>query len=537
LQDFTGDGLTDLIYLQSYYAMGTDWGTFYIAQGSPSGISVIDEVQQVIGGYLSEGLMYEIGTPPGSSWLTLTLTQPNSINWGCEWQTDSYHSWPYGTIQTIIRNENPPFTPECNLAQAVDITNLPDTQSAITYLERAINAFDPTDPEQAAKLLFARYRLSILYALNNQQPAAQRQFVRFIEEYSGPPQFVNDQLVPLLSDEQLNPLSLCNIVAEANWSVLPEAWLGFVNATAALNAYPYSAEVYPPAICPFRDILIRLVRTIQFDPRTSPEELFVEAGIPYQLITGYPIAHTNEYVWLALVGAETHYVAAYFPEDASFEWQITFRFDPFIGSPEVFRQDTTGDGYQELVIYGQVDKSGICDHNQDTYELFLTTSVGFGYLSIADYECVHEDEPMDFNSYLADENRDGLVDWVMEEAVGSDDYSNLTAERTEPLMWFSASEVESMFQQTDSPDSMPEFLENIRGNPSEVRDELLARIDSFDLHDPEQHRIWQRMVFYIGLSYEIQSDTSGALNWYSRIIEDGFPSIWLYLSSLNFVFD
>ena len=534
LEDFTGDGLTDIIYVRSHYAMGTDWGYFYILQGEPSGFVLLDELFQSISGYLADSLMYEIGYPDGSSWLTLTLIQPNSINWDCSWDTFSIYNWPYGSTQSIIRNEDPPNSAECALAQAVYLMDTPDLSTSIQLLEQAIHYFDPNDPDQAAKALFARFRLSILYALNQQNFLARRQFNRFVEDYSGSLEFAQDDLRLLLYDDPINALKICNTVSLAHPDQLPELWTDYLNPTAAINAYPAWWELYPPAICPFREILMGMISPIHFDPSSSPEAQLIDAGIPYQLVASYPLSDSNDFAWFALIGVGRYDVAVYYPEGSSYSWHIPYRFDPFVDEPMVFMRDVTGDGIQEFAIYGRIENTYMCEDEEDAYDIFITTSVGSSYISFGDVQCVPKGDDLDFDSYLEDGDGDGMVDWIIDEVLDSTDYSMLTEERVGPLAWFSPSEIQSMFQSTEETDGVSEHMKMITEDPSGFREAFLLKMDELRMYDSMDRTTWQRIAYFIGLSYELESDYDEALSWYAKIIDDGHESVWRYLASLSF---
>jgi hypothetical protein len=538
LKDFTGDGLTDVIFLDYGYLWGTDFGTFYVAKGTPDGFVLIGEHSQSIPGYLSSGLIFDIGTPEKSNWLTLTLFNPNSISWDCYWETATSYRWPNAIEQVSISGENPPNSANCNLARAVNLDNPPDVMTSILLLENALSRFDVTNSDQFAKAQFTHFRLAILYAIEGLDIPAREHLRTFIDAYSQSEAFKNDKLLPLLFDQPINPIKLCSVMESAPQSQLPRDWNEYVNLTAVLNVYPKAVDPYPPAICPLSEILLSKLASIQFDARYSPEAEVIRSGIPVVNIQSYPIPFQSHPAWFVLIGTEAMYEAGYVPGKNGWEWQLLNRFSPSTSAPQIVNNDITGDGYPELAVVIQSDDHWGCDVNEQLYELFLTTATKIGFISMDRVICSSK-KPLDLLNYLMDNDGDGQVDWVnrqIEDAIGN---ASDNGNRIGPISWFTPSEIQSWIQGMENDVNDPQKESNIleelynSANPQDERQHLINERDLLNLDDPLTPRKWQRLTYLIGICYELEGMDEQAIQEYISIINAKPLTIWTSLADLH----
>jgi hypothetical protein len=253
LQDFTGDGLTDIVILQHYYAGGTDMYSFHIASGTPRGFMEVASIRHEVYGLERHfEKYYEIKFPPESQELEIILIKHNTHNWDCYWETFETYRWTGGKQHKTVKGLHPPVTPRCLLSQAVSVRDPVNIATSLRLLQRALPEYSKGSPES----MFIHYRLAVLFAFRNHQPQARRHYQAFVDQYQESQAFREDVLMPLLQKE-LDGLELCELFHD-DTDKIPEAWLKEVGVTAAVNAYPHSHELYPPAVCPMESILAEI---------------------------------------------------------------------------------------------------------------------------------------------------------------------------------------------------------------------------------------------------------------------------------------
>jgi hypothetical protein len=537
LQDFTGDGLTDIISLKQGYAAGTDWYIFYVAKGTKDGFQELDSIDHAVSVTNSSvEPHFMIETPPGSNWLTLTIVDPHRINWDCGWDTKTSYRWPNGIEQITITGKEIPQTPDCSLARAVSLLDPVDNTTAIQLLENAIGQFDEKDMEQRGKLLFAHYRLAILYALSDQDSLSRQHLAWLIESLTGSEQYLKENLLLLLGEKKISPMKLCDILysAVAEIPVSSEKYMG---ATAAAHAYPGSSEIYPPAICPLQDIIMDQLRKVDMTVQPIPEKVLTDQMIPIALNQTYPFPDEAHPASFMLIREKTPYIAGYVPALDGWNWRILEEFDATEEPPHTFFKDVTGDGFPELA-YFQKHRYWPCPENEQGYKVFLTTSAGTGFVSVTNYVCNPVHKTLDLAKHLPDENGDGVVDWVADQIRQYAGDSVLTAERVGLPTWFTPYEIRSFIpEDNNSNDNKVNVISELyeSNNPSRVRQKLVNGRNSLNPADPFADREWQRLTYVIAVSYEIEGQSDKAIAAFISVIQSKNQTLWGNLAELHLV--
>lgn len=535
LQDFTGDVLTDIILVNQGYAMGTDFYSFYIAKGTKDGFQELRSISKTLSVTVSTGSDYKIETPPGSHWLNLALSDPHNINWGCTWDTQTSYRWPNGIEQITITGKEMPQTPECSLAQAVKLYEPVDNSTAIRLLENAVAHFDNSDINQYGKSLFAHYRLAILYALEDQDSRSRQHLQWLVENISESNSFLTKNITSILGTPKINAISLCDMIYAASESEIPKSWENYIDATAALHAYPYSNEIYRPAICPLREILADNLEKVNLTVQPISEKALTDQGIPVVAVQTYPFPDQERPASFMLVGVKTLYVLGYVPTLEGWEWRLLDTFDAGNGLPQAFFQDVTNDGFPELA-YFQEYRYWYCPENEQGYKIFLTTSSGLGFVSLTYYVCSPVGETFDIASYLPDDNKDGVVDWVTEQIRESAGDSFLSAERIEPVTWFTPDEIRSFLpEENNTVDNKPDIISELYtgNNLSITRQKLMAERDGLNPYDLFADREWQRLTYLIAVSFEIEGQADKAVEAFTSVLQSENQTLWGNLAELH----
>ena len=421
-------------------------------------------------------------------------------------------------------------------AWAVHLYEAPDDRAAVRLLENAIQGFNANDEDFRAKSLFAHYRLAILYAVLGKDAQSRQQIAWLIQNLGGSNNYFRSSLQTLLDNPRVDALRLCDAMYSATDADIPGEWKKFVNATAALNAYPYSPETYPPVICPLQQILTDKLEKVNWSVQPLLEKTLTEQEIPVHSMHTYPVPDQKVPASFMLVGDRTLYILAYVPAMSGWEWRLLDSFSSVNGFPTVFNQDITGDGYQELAYYQPRKDMWWCPENEQGYEIFLTTYSGFGLVSLSQSICLPKDQPFDINIQLADEDEDGVVDWVTDQIRESAGDSLLTAERMAPVTWFTPDEIYSMLpDENNSRDSEVDLVAELYTgeHPASTRQKLMAEMDSLSLADPFVDRRWQRLSYLIAVSYELEGQSDKAIETFKSILESNPQTLWGNLAELH----
>jgi hypothetical protein len=535
LQDFTGDGLTDIISLKKGYAAGSDWYSFYIAKGTRNGFQELDSIDHAVS--VTNSAVephYTIETPSGSNLLTLTIVDPHRINWDCGWDTQTSYRWPNGIGQITITGKEIPQMPECSLARAVSLLDPVDNRTAIQLLENAIAHFDENDSEQRGKLLFAHYRLAILYALSDQDFRSRQHLEWLVENLTESEQYLKENLLLLLGEKKISAIKLCDSLYSAV-AETPSSWEKYIGATAAAHAYPGSSEIYPPAICPLQDIIVDQLRKVDLTVQPIPEKALTDQMIPIALNQTYSFPDQAHSASFMLIREKTPYIAGYVPALDGWSWRILEEFEATEEPPQTFFKDVTGDGFPELA-YFQKYKNWYCPENEQGYKVFLTTSAGTGFVSATNNICNSVDKTLDLAKHLPDENGDGVVDWVADQVRQYAGDSILTAEQVSLATWFTPYEIRSFIpEENNDGDNRANVISQLyeSNNPSKVRQKLVDERNNLNPVDPFIDREWQRLTYLIAVSYEMEGQTDQAIETFTSVIQSNNQTLWGNLAELH----
>jgi hypothetical protein len=535
LQDFTGDGLTDVIFLDSGYSAGSYSYKFQIAKGTENGFEALRSISAGVPVILlGNSAYYEIGIPAGSTWLHLTVSDPQDLNWGCAWTTKTSYRWSYGREQIFISDKEMPKTPECSLAQAVSVLEPVNDTTAIRLLENAIHHFDQKDVDQHGKLLFAHYRLALLYTGLNQ--SLSRQHLEWIIENSTEAEGnLPEKLSSLLEEEKINPIRLCDMLYRGSEVELPNHWKKYFSETAAIQAFPASTEIYLPAICPLQDIVMDQLREVNLNTQPIPESALTDQGIPVSAIQTYPFPNQKYPASFVLLGETTLYVVGYLPTSLGWQWRLIGEFDPSNGLPQTFFEDVTGDDFPELA-YFQAYHHRDCSGDEQGFQVLLTTYSGSGFVSLTQHVCHPVNEAFDVTRYLADEDGDGVVDWVAEQIRDAGSDSSPSAQRVKPGTWFALDEVRPVIPEQNSSGNTPADLISrlyVGDQSAIIRRRLIREREELDLAEAWADREWQRLTYLIAVSYEIEGQTDQALETFISVLQSENQTLWGNLAALH----
>jgi hypothetical protein len=318
---------------------------------------------------------------------------------------------------------------------------------------------------------------------------------------------------------------------------VPDSWEEYLGATAAAHAYPGSSEIYPPAICPLQNLIMGQLRKVDLTVQPIPKSAFTDQMIPVALVQTYTFPGQIHPATFMLIREKTPYIAAYVPTLDGWNWRVLEEFDATEDPPQTFLTDVTGDGFPELAYY-QKNKSWYCPENEQGYKVVLTTSIGTSFFTVMNNLCNPVDKPFDMAYYLPDNNKDGKVDWVVDQIGKYTRESDL------------AVGVDRRFTPGDLARLLPE--ENIGGEETDMTDELTDKLyagenvpiirqkliferNQFNTTNPLIDWKWQRLTYLIAVSYELEEQTEQAIETFTTVLYSENQTLWANLAGLHLI--
>ncbi len=540
-EDLTGDGRTDVILSEDYYAMGTYFTTYTVYEGKKNGFQQIYTYHEYAYAYTYEGpIPSEI--VKSSSLPELRLRYYEGLGWGCDWERVVTYRWPGGKEQKQVKGDQAPGTPECALARAASITEPLDRPTRLYLLESAVNRFNLEDVEQREFAAFAHYQLALLYGADGREALARKHLEALIGLYAENTvtrDYLEETVRPLLEKEKLDNLKVC--LAGYDSLYTPDTfpgWQQYINSKSIYHSYP-GGEPIPDAICPMVDMVEELAQKIVFDGKGSPEEAIRKVGLPVQSLQPYAIPGSDQSAWFVVIDTRPYIILAYIRTSHGFSWQ---RMDVLDRSgkreyvPVWLNKDVTGDGVAELVIALNLNQDACQDNGQGLFSVYFMGNIGRGQLTWASgMECL-EFSP-DLEKIMADQDGDGLSDFVIERVKEYvPEAFEASIERNGPLTWFTRDELMQMFsvhEETPAPNLNPDperalFLDE---DPSETRRKLIRLNDSISPDEPHYDHIIARYQYLIALLYELEGNTDEAIRRYLALARLEPQTFWSSLAA------
>lgn len=549
IADFTGDGLSDVIFMDYMSGFGFQYSITYfsIAISTPDGFQIISDLREYedsLSAIIT--LEYELVTSKTNNLPAFHITNVHELPWGCQYETYKDYQWLGGNETVTYSNSPEADTVACYLARAVDYRNPPENREAIRWLNYAYSEGEFSPEDQT----FILYKLALLYALEGEPAAAKNYLNAIVElaENNAHPTTVAlaQQLQPLLEQNQILPYKLC-LAAEA--IALPNPFSsGYIYVP---TAYPYVGleDGYPAPLCDTQDIQLEVLNTLQFNPTTSPENVLREAGFSVITIDQVP-SNSLGNVWLALIEDDSpdnwggddwntnHFVYLLRYTDLK-GWDILTHFD-YPDYLDWVNQDFTGDGIPEFGIVYKYDnpKYTPCDLGEEQYIVYIVSRLveNWNVLSSDNQICLPMSIPFVFEDVLQDKNGDGMVDRVVSQ-LEADNYDVSLLETIPPTRTLAVhitsyeSDLRPLISKTALlSDLTSRFIES--PTPSLLRPALetyRTRWGTGD--DPTSQQIYAHLTYLVALTYELDGDETQAVELFYDIWANHPDTLWAYLAA------
>lgn len=245
--DLNGDGLDDWVTHFDGQALGTQFGELKVYGRVGLQLKLLETIA------LKPGYTFDIDDHFNIGVTKIRVAIPRSLNFECTWQQLNWYRWQGAEKKYSTNNEAPPDTPVCLAAQA--FTAPLSTREAIDFLTGALMGVLPENTPSPDYLALLRVHQAMLYAARHDDPRA-------IATLDSLAQFTDSPFAELASaywaTSKASPLIFCEQMQAAAQRREPEQTdlAPYLTPVALFTAYGDSLSSYESLICPLRQLVI-----------------------------------------------------------------------------------------------------------------------------------------------------------------------------------------------------------------------------------------------------------------------------------------
>jgi hypothetical protein len=536
--DLNRDGQKDiLLEVQTYFAGGVS-GTIELILWNDGDPVFLDSASlpSVTTSYGEAGeSTYEIGDFNNDGWDEILVKYPRFYPFGCYWETEIMTSWIGTQKMEDWRGEAIPDTHDCDLAQVILADSLEDR---IPWLEKFVASSEYEAGSTDLKA-WVQLQLAISYAAQGNGVEAEVILASLYREEGDDPFLLaiheaHEQAGP-------SPLAVCQALYQKAQEIGGEAGTfgSDIDRYLSPEVYPISWEPYPPRVCPYWDLLRSDLgfRLLPYDsdvdkvlserdfPVIAQTNLNIDADADLELIAVLDVGQPL----LAVIDSGDDGIRIY-PIDYLFHTPVSIQSNTF---------DANEDGILDILIVADLGiveslyNDSFCLPNSEDYYLLLVTIDGeHDYKSKSRVLACYPYSPFDLQT------DGGMKEFVasMRDVESCDycgtEYFQDTEEEILPK-WIS---LEGFLEEPRNDAVAFNYYHELRNrvideqDRSPVREEIQALIDFLPSDEPAVVVLLPELIFYIGLSYELDGNEAKALDTYLDLIQEYPESPWSWLA-------
>lgn len=513
--DFNGDGVNDLLSVSWNYLAGSVSGNMIIYAWDEEGLLTIGSASLPgVHPYYGEvnQSSYQIIQNPNEV-AQVQITWPRYTWFDCSWTTTYTYSWKNNKEQKTTTGVEMPEKPECYAAKAFKSES---PAEKIHWYKKSIANPNPklnSNDYQA----WLKLQLGMAYAMQGQDGEAQKALNDIINGKT------KGKFAQLVTEAAANngtnsPVKTCQFLNEKARELArdnQEFGTEIDGFLAMTPTYPITYAPIPFIVCPFPDVFEALVQN-EPDKNVDMSAYTASLGIQARDIQTINLDSDDDNEWLGLIGERSQTITIF--DFGSGQWKMdsTWQFDApaeIQVIPYEVTSETVGKEILAIVSYPP-RKEQNCPENTQNFELLVIAKGENGYQvwKFLDISCIQE-SPI------------GLSDAKAFLRFMDDNQNTITSN--------------TVFNM-DSPNSPSEELEKklfeiikrtVKGqSPEAVRKELSSLLASFDDDTPVSKIVRARLLYLVGLSYELENQPEQAVEHYLNLIRAHPDSLWSWLA-------
>lgn len=498
--DLNGDGLDDLVMHFDGQALGTQFGELRV-YGRVDGRVILLEALQ-----LKAGERYDVAGEQ------VQITIPRSINFECHWTQTNLYQWRGEERHYTILDEAPPATPFCQAALALSpLANLPPDQRA-SLLESALLHLSPETTPSTDYLALLYFHLFIAYSAQGFEDKASH--IYFSNLYALESVFAS-QVKDMEQIARGRLWSLCNeLYAMAQEGAFEMGDLAPYFSPAAMFLYGEALTSFSPLVCPLQMLVEHQLQTFQMPAHLPPGKQPLELSFFLEYLAPYPVDQDMEEEWIGLLNLEIPQVLLFDQQDGFWRIDSLAQFNaPLSPQQNAFQIEVTDvneDGVSEILMVATLGESVPVSQYPACWEA--------GAAQVSEFLIVSAD------------NED-----VLSKTVFCGDPPRLTELSQAQVQAFVAEKPPQLPNLKD-PRPFYQFLERQETqlfqslNYSPIREMFATLLSETTLDFAGAEGVIPRLMFAIGLSYELEGDMVAARAAYLDLIAQWPASPWAWLA-------
>lgn len=536
--DLTGDGLVEVVFTSFDYVWGSEFGFVQVFTWNGTRMVKLLELEHYLRStdFMLENvdIEFKISDANGDSLEEIQVRLPRSANFGCKWEEVDTYRWQGDQPVFQSKGANPPETPICWAAQALDPSAQLTPEQKAQLLEKALNNLSASSTPANLQALL-RVHLSVAYSMAGKDAQAQ-QALAGLERIPS-----SEGLVKTIQDEYQSAnsslLKLCDGLYHAAQSgTIPDDHdiVSELSYSSSLGVYPNDpSTIYPIMVCPLPALAKHLLEGIQLPASSPPLEVLKTAGFPIGDSAEVQLDKDKELEIAALVElAEPQIIVLDKDQD---QWQVSraARLSAHAEAIEFIAYDIYEDDQIELLVsaslaepvpYSAFSKCWMPDAGQ-TNEYLAIQSLD------RHFDAFWGDELCGKQGTLEQFVENGIFEFALMQGSPLESNESL-AEINRRRYAFSEEELAHVEHNEDIYRGMDELLDEIlTGNAQIPIDQKTKIMMSFMSSDsPGEQRISQRMLYFTGIYYELNGQADQATAVYERLVQTWPDSIWSWLA-------
>lgn len=503
--DLSGDGLDDLVMHFDGQALGTQFGELKVYRMSVEKIVLLEKIN------LGPGDTFEFRDENGDGVLELHISTPRTYNFGCEWvEITTYHWLGNQSVDFYRTDQYPPNTPLCNAAKFLEGGHLFTLESEPSF-ETVVQTITPDLAPSEDYLALLQVRLAMNYAGNLEDEKAQT----ILDQLTT---FQNSSFATLANqiwaDSAKSPLTFCNGMAEAfNAGEMDQTDLApYFSPAALFQAYGNAFDSAAPLICAPDEVLFSRLLAERIPSNENPVQYLLDKNYPILGTTSFNLDNDPEDEWIAGFAIHTSKLLIF--DAGPMVWTIT--------NPYGF-----SDPIQSLAL--RVENLA----NSDTPNLFLLATYAPS-VPVSKFEQCWEK-----GASLVSE-----LDILQLKGISPTSLKvNFLCGSPPDINTLSPTEILALVPEPTptviTPDDQQLFFFNMEGHEQDIlqggnfetdRKVIQALLAAVPPDHPTTAHLIPRLLFDLGLSYELEGDAEAARAAYMDLIAQWPASPWAWLA-------
>ena len=499
--DLNGDGRSEIIIITQVDG-GTAWeypGAIDIYSWNGEGLY---QVQSIDIGDLTfaELARYEIVDFTIDNKTDIRVYRPHSLRFGCSWDEIDTFSWQGNQVYQVVEGTEAPDTAVCQVEDALFAAN---PEIKVERLEAVLEQLSPDNAPSIGYFAMLKVHLAMAYAEMLQDSKAE-EILNSIHELSGDSGYV--QLV----NEHYNSsngslIVLCQNLFQDGDRALNTDIGKYLIEGRPLHFVPFTSSHW--LLCPFDSLLKGRLEIIDFPESVSPIDTLAFQNISVDF--SFEMDNGSEEIWLGFIHAN---LIAWRLEDGKWRPSIIFKFESPVKDVQFDVRDLTEDGQIDLVVSIALITPQYChyvENKDEEYRLMLFT------ISPEDVQVISEstvcENPLPISQLSPDyfdtkNSGEYAISWYLDIQV--DEQTWVFTHRIDDLK-------DQVLSQTNLSRTRAQIQDLISQIPDGDKGGELASI---------------RLLYLIGLSYELSGDEETAVSTYLDLIQQAPTSPWSWLA-------